>query len=789
SDLDAWCRITFDKDYYSNPAFYSKKLYLNGIRVTEVKFPDGIEKVSDFVFVNCINIKTVSLPASVTSIGEKAFYNINNLTSIVIPRDVTSIGVDAFRGCDYLSDITLWGKVGSIGNDAFYGCSRLKNVYYLGTSDEYAAMTVGTNNESFTGATLNYFCKHAWSEWSVASQPTCIDEGLEQRTCGICEQTETQAVDALDHDYGLTETVEPDCTSDGYSVYTCTRCGDWYYDDFEATLGHAFMHEYIIDVEPTCTERGEAHTMCERCYHVEHFPLEALEHDYDAEFVDPDCTSEGYTIYTCRRCFDTYIDDFIDALGHDHQYGGMVEPSCEERGFTIYACTRCGDGYEADFIDALGHDHVGEVTEPTCTEDGYTTYTCSRCGDSYIDDYVGVLDHNYELTETVEPDCTSDGYSVYTCTGCGDWYYDDFEAPLGHAFMHEYIIDVEPTCTERGEAHTMCERCYHVEHFLLEALEHDYDAEFVDPDCTSEGYTIYTCRRCFDTFIDDFIEALGHEYVQTETAPDCTSEGYTTHTCTRCADEYTDAYVDALGHEWGEWIVDVIATDMHEGSSHRDCIRGDLTEYKTIALIVVDAAAGDMDADGRYTNADIALLVRYLSGWDIWSDGGFASLSDVNADGKVNNRDALSLIKTVYEAELAQKYEGYTPIKTADDLEKIREDLSGKYYLVCDITLEGEWITIADSTGSAFEGIIEGNGHKIKGVYINKNVTDPTCVGFVGYNKGVINNLTVEGEITIVNGQNKNTMYAGGIAGYNYGRIENSVVKVKIIASNRHEIG
>jgi len=52
-------------------------------------------------------------------------------------------------------------------------------------------------------------------------------------------------------------------------------------------------------------------------------------------------------------------------------------------------------------------------------------------------------------------------------------------------------------------------------------------------------------------------------------------------------------------------------------------------------------ASGDIDADGTLTNADITLAIRHLSGWDIEYR---ANRFDLNADGKLNNRDAIALI-------------------------------------------------------------------------------------------------------------------------------------------------
>ncbi len=57
---------------------------------------------------------------------------------------------------------------------------------------------------------------------------------------------------------------------------------------------------------------------------------------------------------------------------------------------------------------------------------------------------------------------------------------------------------------------------------------------------------------------------------------------------------------------------------------------------------------GDLDGDTALTNADIALLIRVLSGWTEKYD---AEAIDVNGDLVINNRDALELIKKLVFVE------------------------------------------------------------------------------------------------------------------------------------------
>ena len=67
---------------------------------------------------------------------------------------------------------------------------------------------------------------------------------------------------------------------------------------------------------------------------------------------------------------------------------------------------------------------------------------------------------------------------------------------------------------------------------------------------------------------------------------------------------------------------------------------------------------GDIDGDGWYSNTDITFLLRYLAGWgidDMPSEEayGYIYISpkyfDINSDGKVNNRDIISIIKMAVE--------------------------------------------------------------------------------------------------------------------------------------------
>ena len=64
--------------------------------------------------------------------------------------------------------------------------------------------------------------------------------------------------------------------------------------------------------------------------------------------------------YTCH-CGDTYVDDYVDALGHSHEVTDHKDASCTEAGYDTYTC-HCGDTYTEE-IPATGHNYVDGVCE------------------------------------------------------------------------------------------------------------------------------------------------------------------------------------------------------------------------------------------------------------------------------------------------------------------------------------------------------------------------------------------------------------------------------------------
>lgn len=116
---------------------------------------DGITAIGERAFSHLTALKTVSLPESLKILDEWSFYNDKALTEIVIPEGVRSIESAAFYGCSLLETVWLPSTLKTIGFQAFHDCNLLSDIYYNGTSDDWNAIKLETNEE-IDNATIHY---------------------------------------------------------------------------------------------------------------------------------------------------------------------------------------------------------------------------------------------------------------------------------------------------------------------------------------------------------------------------------------------------------------------------------------------------------------------------------------------------------------------------------------------------------------------------------------------------------------------------------------------------------
>ena len=105
-------------------------------------------------------------------------------------------------------------------------------------------------------------------EHHEAKAPTCTEKGWDAyETCSRCDYTTRKELPALNHDYQAV-TVAPTCETDGYTVFTCSRCKDSYTADPTDQLGHQFgawSPNGTGSQSADCLRQGCAHTGSTDC--------------------------------------------------------------------------------------------------------------------------------------------------------------------------------------------------------------------------------------------------------------------------------------------------------------------------------------------------------------------------------------------------------------------------------------------------------------------------------------------------------------------------------------------
>ena len=206
--------------------------------------------------------------------------------------------------------------------------------------------------------------------------------------------------------------------------------------------------------------------------------------------------------------------------------------------------------------------------------------------------------------------------------------------------------------------------------------------------------------------------------------------------------------------EMGTSFLETASNSLELVQTHLQRIR-DLTEQAangTYGKESIDAIQAEISA--RQKEVDRILDSTEYNGIKVLKANGF--IGNVN---RISEDDA--------------KAQGYTVIKTADDLKKISS--SGKYILMADIDLKNTtW------SSKSFSGTFEGNGYSISnldralfydlsgGTIKNLSVQGETSISlalFTQYirSNSTVDNVTVKGSVTVTN---ENASNAGALAAY-----------------------
>lgn len=314
-------------------------------------------------------------------------------------------------------------------------------------------------NTDFDAGKLDYYQNHAYADWYVVTEATCVTPGQERHNCQHCDYYELRDTQLGDHSYGEWYTVEEaSCVSDGMEQRDCLYCDEHQTREIGKT-GHE-MSDWATILEPTCTQPGTEQRTCPICGLQETREVALLGHSFGAwyETKAPTAEENGEERRDCQNC--EHYETRTTVLS-EHNFGQwyvVTEPTCTENGQERRDCQDC-DHYQVRELEATGHSigqwYVGQA--PTCTEVGQERRDCAHC------DYF----ESRELEAT--------GHSV------GQWY-----------------VSQEPTCTELGQERRDCEHCDYNEVRELDALGHSFGDwyETIAPTISDYGQERRDCAHC-----------------------------------------------------------------------------------------------------------------------------------------------------------------------------------------------------------------------------------------------------------------------------------------------------
>ncbi len=344
-----------------------------------------------------------------------------------------------------------------------------------------------------------------------------------------------------EHEYGTEEAkIEPTCKEVGYSIKTCTKCGNT-----QTTTLEKADHSYVDGVCKWCSAKSDDSSADINPGDNENKPStggdsadgnqpnqNTLLYEYSTKISNGDGTEANIKLcfFSSGELMLYYIssseDMTINGKWTMSESGIICAEYKDER---LYFSVNKEDNSltlekeeNEPAPDNCAHEFKTIKKDPTCTSDGYTADYCGKCGEMRIIDSVPPLEHQYD----------EKGY----CTSCGIGKDDIGDITDFEAMKEEFITKLETEWMElekRGIKYT--EKHLHEYHRIIESIH--------------SAMTLDEIRAYIDEFnhlVKEIIESqvgegCDHQYEETaRVEATCTEFGYVIEHCINCG--YTHEY-------------------------------------------------------------------------------------------------------------------------------------------------------------------------------------------------------------------------------------------------------
>ena len=397
-------------------------------------FGDGAQEPAGFA-IGCGKLSEVTVPESSANFctQDGVLYTKNKDSLLLypagkageafqIPEGVERIAASAFANAGALNTVHIPKSVRSIGEAAF--SQGIVNLRYDGSAEEWQEMSVAEGNPDIASGKI-----HAWGVGEAVKEPACEMEGERRLPCIACDETKTEPIAALGHDFAAEYTVDKEatCGEEGSKSRHCIRCEAM--TDVTVIAKGAHVEEVRNQKEATCQEDGyDGDVYCSVCdaklREGEAIP-KAGNHAWDKGTVTEEagCEAAGKRRFACTLCGEEKTEP-IAALGHEFaaEYTIDKEATCKEEGSKSRHCSRCEAETDVTAIPSVEHlEEVRNQREATCHQYGNTgDRYCALCNERLAEgERIPKTSHLWDAgVLTLAPTETMSGTKTFTCTVC-----------------------------------------------------------------------------------------------------------------------------------------------------------------------------------------------------------------------------------------------------------------------------------------------------------------------------------------------------------------------------------
>ncbi len=362
--------------------------------------------------------------------------------------------------------------------------------------------------------------------WTVETEATEDEEGLEKGTCTVCKYETTRAIPKKDHEHKYSE----DWLKDEVNHWHECKCG-------EKTGVAAHTYNWTVEKEATEEAEGLERGICTVCEYetTRAIPKKDHEHKYSEDWLK----DEVNHWHECK------CGEKSGVAAHTYNWTVEKEATEEAEGLERGTCSVCN--YETTrAIPKKDHEH--KYSTEWLKDEANHWHEC-KCGEK-----TAVQEHILkEVIDTI-PTEENDGIAHDECEVCGFVTNEGKVIPaLEHTHVTEKVEAKPATCAEEGNIeYYTCIKCH---------------KNFSDEDGEVEIESVVTEKNPANH--------IGQTRVDGKLEPDCSNVGYTGDTvCVSCGVILIKGEVVPTNdnHNY-EWKIDVEPTFEEIGLKHEECTR------------------------------------------------------------------------------------------------------------------------------------------------------------------------------------------------------------------------